>query len=506
MILGLVAFVPPALLGVAGHFDGLYGQYPFAYYDYAVGPLRDSLARLSLPTPPFWPLGYPLLIVVASLVVGRTPLAGQVVALTAAALVPVFTFLLARAMVRFEKEESQSHAIRVATVSGLLVALTGQLWQSGFVVMADTPALAAATLSAWALARYGLAGRLPWLVLAAAALACAILTQWAYALLVLPWAVFLVLCAARSRAWRRSAVHGAVAVAIGTVILAPELALTVLHRLRYGAATYAADLQIYTWNPLNAFRREFDTHDGHLAYRLPNGLYYALWTAHWFAFTPFVVPLIAVGLWMLAQRRAWMPVALLAGWPAVIYTVRAGAPGQNFRFILAYIPPLAILIGLGFDWLLAALAPRWRIWALGALAAVLVVRGITGAHLCQTFIDRKNGDVETARWVEAQTPTGSTLLAFSLTLTFQHYSGLKTLELFYQTRADLQALAASGRPAYLLVDVRNMETQWRDRPLGANYRWLRDGPGLIALGEHRGYTLFRVGDQARSPSRRSREF
>jgi len=28
---------------VLPHFDGLYGQDPYAYYAYAVGPLRDSL-------------------------------------------------------------------------------------------------------------------------------------------------------------------------------------------------------------------------------------------------------------------------------------------------------------------------------------------------------------------------------------------------------------------------------------------------------------------------------
>ena len=77
-------------------FDGLYGQDAYGYFDYAVGPLRAAIERAE-PLPPFfWPPGYPLLVAALSFVLGPTPLVGQVVSLAMAALVPIFTALLAR--------------------------------------------------------------------------------------------------------------------------------------------------------------------------------------------------------------------------------------------------------------------------------------------------------------------------------------------------------------------------------------------------------------------------
>jgi hypothetical protein len=54
-------------------------------------------------------------------------------------------------------------------------------------------------------------------------------------------------------------------------------------------------------------------------------------------------------------------------------------------------------------------------------------------------------------------------------------------------------LAEPGAGVYLLVNPAEMEGQWREMPMGASYRWLRDGPGLSPLGQWEGYTLFLVG-------------
>ena len=77
-------------------FDGLYGQDPFAYYGYAIGPLRSALLSFQ-PWPPFfWPPGFPLLITLGSLLFGASPLVGQWISLLAGSLVPVLTYALAR--------------------------------------------------------------------------------------------------------------------------------------------------------------------------------------------------------------------------------------------------------------------------------------------------------------------------------------------------------------------------------------------------------------------------
>src|SRR5438270_3257623 len=132
--------------------------------------------------PFFWPPGYPLLVALTSLVLGPIPLAGQLVSLVMGALVPVLTALLVR--------ELWPRDPTLAVLSGALVALCGQLWQSSIVVMADTTGLALAAVAAWALARYVRNGTLAWLILAAAAIAYATLARWIYGLVGLPFGTY----------------------------------------------------------------------------------------------------------------------------------------------------------------------------------------------------------------------------------------------------------------------------------------------------------------------------
>ncbi|MCO5246494.1 MAG: hypothetical protein M9927_22215, partial [Anaerolineae bacterium] len=210
-------------------FDGLYGQDPYAYYDYAIGPLRSALLALHLPPPFTWPPGYPLLVALTSFIVGVTPRAGQIVSLAAGVLTPIFTALFAYEVWSKDREWSSPvsrfpfHAIPL--LAGLLVALTGQLWQSSVVVMSDTTALAAVTAGAWALARYGrreMPRSAVWLMLAAGAVAYAIMTRWAYALVAVPFTMYAVLLLARS-GWRTAIRHGLAAAAVALIVLTPVL-------------------------------------------------------------------------------------------------------------------------------------------------------------------------------------------------------------------------------------------------------------------------------------------
>lgn len=492
----VLAIGPPALIVLGTGFDGLYGPDSYAYHDYADGPLRESLTRLQPPPPFFWPLGYPLLVVAAARVVARTSTAGQLVALLAAGLVAALTFELARALARTERLP-----LLGAAWAGLFVAVTGQLWQSGMVVMSDTPALAAATASAIALVRYRETRQLRAVALSAAALAMAILIRWAYGLLVPPWVVCFLWISREAGDWRRAVRHGAAAGAIALALLGPEIALGYLHRSETGTLSYAGDLGIYRWSPLNAGRRSFDTADGRLSYTLPNGLYYALVPLSLAYFTPVAAPLIAVGVWSLARRRAAFALLLLVGWAGIVWAFHAGAAWQNVRFGLAYLPPLGILAGFGA----ASLLARWRRRAWATAVVVLAIAAMAGAatRLCLTFVTRMQARVELVRWVEAQVPADSAVLTFEFTRLFRHHTRLAVHELFQETSAGLDALTRTPRPIYLLVDVRSVSTQWAERAPGVNFRWLRDGPGIVDIGARDGVTLFRVRgripDRMRSP-------
>ncbi|MCC7361383.1 MAG: hypothetical protein IT317_17990 [Anaerolineales bacterium] len=497
MLLGLALALRAASLA-AYAFDGLYGQDPYAYYDYAVGPLTQALLRWQ-PFPPFfWPPGYPLLVALAGLIAGRAPAVAQSVALLCGAAVPPLTYLLARALwpLLWPAAGGRRWGQAGPLLAGLATALHPQLWQSSVVVMADAPALAAATLGAWALARYAPAARGHWLLLASGAVAVAVLTRWAYALLALPvTGVALALLLARWRVRRRAALaHALGAALVAGVLLAPLAAPLLTPPAAGQARAFAGDLEVYTWNPANVLRRSFVTADGAQTYRLPNGLYYGLLPLHPYYFTPllavFLLPALA-RLWR-APRSA-LALGLLGGWPLVILGFHAGAPWQNFRFGLAALPPLAVLVALG-----AAVAWRWRPgrgWR--ALVAALILGGLAwqawgGWALTRWFAERKAGDLALVAAVEAHTPPGARLLTFQVTPTFAHYSRLETHELWALTTADLAALLAGPPPAYLLLDVANAQSQWAGRAPAVNYAYLRDGPGLDRLATYGSYQLFAV--------------
>ncbi|MEX1184827.1 MAG: glycosyltransferase family 39 protein [Gemmatimonadota bacterium] len=468
-------------------FDGLYGQDPFAYFAYAMGPVRESLLAARPPPPFFWPPGYPLPVALLSFITGPTPLAGQLISLAAGALIPVFTFLLCREL------RPQDGAV-APLVAGLLAAFTGQLWQSSTVVMSDTTALACATAGAWSLARYGRSLRLRWLLLAAAALAWATITRWIYGLVAVPCTAYALLVLWHSGG-RKAAGHAAAAALVTGLILGPVLLAMVASRS--DAAAFGGNFQVYSWHPARFFGRAFMTADGLLRHELPNVLYYGLAPARWAYFTPLLAPLILPGIAAVVRRRDAAALLILLGWAGIVFAFHIGAPYQNFRFTLAFLPPLAVLAGIGTAWVArVAGARRSRRTAIAAcllLAGGLGLMAAAGTHATRVLIGRKDDSVAAVRWVESRLPPDARIATFGLALTFRHYASADTYELYELDPAALTELLEDPRPLFLFVDTAGLHGQWRDLAPGTNYRWLERGPGLTAAGDRGAYTLFRVG-------------
>jgi hypothetical protein len=475
-------------------FDGLYGQDSFAYFHYATGPLSQSLLHWRLPPPFFWPAGYPLLVAAMSGVVGVAPIAGQVVSIAAGAAVPAFTILLARELGTDERARwplAPPRWLPVSFLAGLIVAVTGQLLQSSLVVMADTLGLAAATAGVWALARYRRTGAMRWLMLSALGFAWAILTRWIYGLVAVPFAIWaLILLWRRPR--RIALVHAAGAAVVGIVVLAPTVVPAVVGLIEGGNAPFAGDLQVYSWSPLNALRATFTTGDGRLAYNLPTGLYYTLAPATWWFFGPLLAALIVPGVWTVLRQKRIRVLWILVAWTAMVLAFHAGAPWQNPRFALAYLPPLAILAAVGYDQLRRAAHTQVRRAAGAWLLAGIALAAAGSAVLTQEFIERKQNDVAIVRWADGLAPRNGQLLAFGLTATFQEYGRLQTLDLSEVSTARIGALLRDGQPTLVLVDVGGLERQWTGRAPWERYHELLAAPGLMALGTRGGYTLFAV--------------
>jgi hypothetical protein len=362
--------------------------------------------------------------------------------------------------------------------------------------MADTIGLALATFSAYALVRYGRQGHLAWLLIAAAAIAYATLARWIYGLIGVPFAAY-ALWAIRQGGGplRRALLHSSAAILVAGAILVPVVGPPLLGLLNHPAApaTFAGNFQVYSWSPLNALMRDFFTADGHLSYTQPNGVYYAVAPANLAFFGPLLAPWILVGLWAALRQWPRQHLVLIVGWAAVVFAFHAGAPWQNFRFTLAYLPPLAILVAAGLTWAWRHVTHPLRLGLALWAALGLLSMAIGGVHLVQGFVDRKADDLALVHWVEAQTPPDAHLLSFGPTLTFRHYASYPTIDLYDITPADLAAELATPAPTFVLLDEANVEQQWLGQAPYANFQWLKDGPGLVAIGAHGAYSLFRVG-------------
>src|SRR5205807_771932 len=94
------------------------------------------------------------------------------------------------------------------------------------------------------------------------------------------------------------------------------------------------------------FQRSFVNADGVERYALPNAVFYAGGAFLPQYLTVLALPAALLGLAAAAvrYRRALL---LLLSWPAILILFDAGLAEQNPRFILAYLPPVAILAGLG---------------------------------------------------------------------------------------------------------------------------------------------------------------
>jgi hypothetical protein len=477
------------------NFRGLYGLDAYSYYDYSLA-LRDALLH-GQPIPHFfWPLAYPALVVLASAFVGTSPFAGQLVSLLAGSFVVTFTFLTAREIARLV-DLDEMRAQLCAWLSAVWLAFSAELIQYSIVVMADALGLALTVCSAWLLVRYARTHAARFLYLSAAVLAFAFLARIQMALLIFPWSAFTLYAWAQARrGWGERWRDAVGAALIGIVIVAPYL-LWVWHNAQLGLESYASEPGFASWNPLNLFRRDFVTPDGHLQFPYTSGTYYAVAALRGGALTPLIVSFFVLGVIALWQQRARGALILLLGWSAAIYLFIGGMPWQNLRFAFPMYPALAIVGAFGLATIGATLQrfnvraqlSQKQIVALGVML-VLVIQLSAGYLELDKFMTTTRNYRSVAEWLTRTLPADATVVTFTVGEILQHETNLNVVEIYFQTPETLSALR--GEHTYLLLDVPSVEGQWAGRAPALNYEFLRDRVGLEEIGTRLTYTLFHI--------------
>jgi len=497
---GLLVFTATTALVVSHGFAGMYGQDSFGYVNYALGPLRDALARGEGPPPWPQPPGYPMAVAGISLLAGADGRIGLGISLVAGALVPLLTALLAAETVG--RGLNGRAVLALPILAALLAALPGQLWQSSAVAMSDTLSVALATGAAWAACRYARTGRAGWLIVAAAAAAAAIDTRWVFGLVAIP--ITLVGLVGIGRVWRldrpRAVRDAAVATVVAAAVVAPVLGPMARAVLDGAAVPFAADFGAYHWDPANALRTTFETTDGRLSYGLTSGAFYLgqAVAPYWFG------PLGLFALWgavWVARQGGRTAAVVLIGWPLVVLVFLAGSPYQNTRFFLGVMPPVATLIAVGLWRLASAVDTRAgtnRRSVVAALAVAfaagwLVVAVVLAGRFTTAFIDRQVRDLAATRSLEAQVPRGARLVSMGPTGVFV-YDGLPDVVELYGLDPDAATtLLADGRPSYLVIDPVAIAGQWAGRGPALTVEAIRAGRGLTRIDEAGSWTLYRIG-------------
>ena len=483
MSLFVISLLPRLGMVVPAHFDGLYGQDAFAYYDYAQ-QLSSSLHKGAALKPFFWPLGYPAILSIALSMGGTTPTIAQAVSILMGAALAPLIYILSR----------QIGLSRIASiVAAPILTVCGQVLQSSLVIMSDIPALFWATLSAVLLTRYLTRPEkaMRWLILAAITLTLASVTRWIYLVLGLPFGITVLIQWRGHIHWR----HALVALCAAALVLLPQFLYS-----RTNPAPTLNHEWVQGWSAAHAFQSSFTNIDGHFDYAQLNAIYYAQPFFDPYYLSPIFSLILLLGLWTALHRKFWIGI-FFGGWALLPYLFLAGIPYQNIRFPLIVMPAIAIFVAQGLDSILDKLrrlqikTPNRTI--IQYLLATLFLIGILhmwkhATEVTTIFIDHQQQDKLAVDWASQHIPYGATVYTFGLTLALRQRTTLDVQELYYETPDTLAAKWQHGKVDYLLLNVWNIENQWVGRDLERSYHWLRDQRGLIKIGKSGYYTLYKV--------------
>ncbi|MBI2835016.1 MAG: phospholipid carrier-dependent glycosyltransferase [Acidobacteria bacterium] len=479
---------------LASGFNGLYGQDAYAYVDYA---RQISSGRLAGPF--YWPLGYPLLVAIASLGVLDLARAGQIVSLMSGSAIAPLAYWIAHDLPLDDRVRKDA-----AVVAGALAAVSGQLIQASLVVMSDAAALFAATVGAAALLRYGVArgsagartppggpiytaegradssrspGRPGWLlVLAGTFLAMATGCRWIFGLLFVPAALF---CIDLWRSGRLPWKAIVIAAASGTVLILPHLLI---------ARTFPSQLVdhpwLASWSPANAIRTVFDNADGHFEYRWPPALYYLEPALHPFFISPVFSVFIARGAWAMRGTPALL---LLGGWMAIQYGFLIGVPLENFRFGLAYFVPVILFAAVGLAVALPRARLRGLVLAIGLATTIpFAARGLGG--LLHLSADER----AVVEQLKAALPPGATVVTMGLTERLIRDTAFKVVELYHESPSTLQRLTCTARSLHLVIDTQAIARQWAGRAPARTLADLQRRHALRLIGSAARWDVYRI--------------
>ncbi len=540
-------------------YDGLYGQDSYAYYYQALALWNDITGQpqpanwLSTSDGFRWPIGYHLHIIAGFLFGGTGPEGGRLLTLLLAAVTPGLVYLIARELWPDMSEGGHTGPPLRSAVAGLsagvLLVLNGTYTRFGLSLMSDVPALFWSLLAllfflkAWPVdelriwkvyqVEYDETAKTPsaprerqefhwfglrkrhWAFAAGLAFGVAVLVRYGSLLLLAPVVVYLIV--RRVTQPQRIPWKGEVkpflwaAAGLGLALL-PQAAYYLTHSAGSGYSDFLGD-----WNIANIFSNRVTSTDGTSVYDYPMIAFYLLTplaSSSAGFLSPFYLPALGLGAWTLLRERKWAVIALLASWWLIPVLIFSGTAYQSHRFVLAYLPALAIVCGIGIATALEAIQElqitnyKLRIMkqrivitlvAAGVLLSVSVGivqgwRGVdqwVGTHIA--FKEEESKAVTMAR--EAAGRTTPRVVSFGTTAALFYYTRWPMLDFYNHDEEEIENFFKEPGERLVVLPEESMSTQWAGTPSGARWEWIRGHYLLQLEGKAGSYTIYKVQDR-----------
>jgi 4-amino-4-deoxy-L-arabinose transferase-like glycosyltransferase len=507
-------------------FDGLYGQDSYAYY-YQARELWGGLWGQPIPAWPFaseglyhWPVGYHLHLIAGFIFAGENPSGGRFITLLLAALVPLLVAALTRAV---WIQATRVQAALAGVTAGCVLLLVGVYTRLSLTLMADVPAIFWSTLGIYCLVRawppnntsdLGSRSRLMWAAGCGVALGMSVLLRYVSALLLAPALAYLALWYWERREknpGRRLVQLRVPAVAIGALLCAllPQLVYTLTQPSRLIDTSGAV-----VWNLGNFLRTTLSGPDGSQTFAHSMARFYLIdpFVEVSFGFlSRYYIPALLLGPFTLARQRNLKLTMLLIGWWLVPVVFFSGGLYQAHRFVIMFLPPLVILMGIGGATAITALAGSLRkLKRPPSLVAALVSAAITlsliaGLVQCwrgtyrqvAELLSIKDRELATialaqasARQVGNSNATKPKAVVFGLSAALYHYTQWPILDIYNHDEREMAGFLSGSGPRLAVVPETSMASQWAGTPSGTRWEWLRANYTLINQGSIGDYTVY----------------
>jgi hypothetical protein len=233
--------------------------------------------------------------------------------------------------------------------------------------------------------------------------------------------------------------------------------------------------------------------------------------------SPLYLAAFALGLWMLILQRNLNILFLIVPLWFIGVLAYSGTNYQTHRFVLTFMPALALLVGIGTStarsqlWFRArgGYAARRVRYITTTLAAAFVLLGIclglaqgwrsveqwSATH--SAFNAQEQQIVALAREAVGATGEEGTprVVCFGFSAPLYHYTRWPILDFFLHDEGDIRAFLAGPGPRLLVLPEESMSTRWAGTPTAARWQWIQSNYKLTRQGVSGGFTVYRVEDR-----------